>query len=198
MEPPANFGDVVGNDNEYVKFYHAKRGYMTKFTFERIMDELSIPYVENKRRINGEPPDEPAVLIVDGHNSRYNSRMLRKLAEHHIDLFIIPAHSSHRMQPLDLTLNKLIKDHYRTKFPLCLSQVISNLKERLETTTTTSCTATAVTSSSVEMTTNASTSVAKRKGKVCSPASKRRDKKKGSTAKSSQKAPAKPKKGTCF
>jgi len=36
------------------------------------------------------------------------------------------------LQPLDVTLNKLVKDSYRSEFPTCLSQVIAEYKDALE------------------------------------------------------------------
>ena len=127
---PAKFADV--SENEFVKCYLTPKGYMTKFTFEKIMNEVFIPYVKLRRQVLGLPEDAPAVLVVDGHNSRYNPPMLQKLKNNYIDLLIIPAHSSHRMQPLDLTLNKLVKDHYKTEFRKCLKQVQGDIKMSME------------------------------------------------------------------
>lgn len=118
--------------SEYVRCYPTKKGYMTKFTFEKIITELFIDYVQHRRLALGLPANEPAALIVDGHNSRYNSRLLRILAENCIDLIILPAHTSHKLQPLDLTLNKLIKEHYRGEFPLCLAKVLEKFKKELK------------------------------------------------------------------
>ncbi len=55
-----------------------------------------------------------AVLVADGHKSRYDPETLQVLRDADIDLLIIPAHSSHILQPLDLRLNGLIKDEFRT------------------------------------------------------------------------------------
>ncbi len=51
--------------------------------------------------------DKHAVLVVDGHTSRYDPEMFRILREADIDLLIILSHSSHVLQPLVLTLNRL-------------------------------------------------------------------------------------------
>jgi len=127
--PPQHYYD--DSLSEFGKCYPTKKGYMTKATFEKIMNEIFIPYVKRRREALGLPADEPAALVVDGHNSRYNARMLGTLADNHIDLLIIPAHTSHRLQPLDLTLNKLVKDNYRAEFPVCLAQVLKKCKASL-------------------------------------------------------------------
>ena len=62
--------------------------------------------------------DQRAVLIVDGHKSRYDPRTLRALQENDIFLIILPAHSSRLTQPLDLRLNGIIKSQFARKINL--------------------------------------------------------------------------------
>jgi len=128
--PPQKFYD--DSMSEFVKCYHTKRGYMTKFTFEKIMVELFVEYVKQRRVALGLPPTAAAAIVVDGHNSRYNARLLRILAENHIDMLILPAHTSSRLQPLDSNLNKYVKQNYRSEFPKALSRVIALYKDALE------------------------------------------------------------------
>jgi len=53
-----------------------------------------------------------AVLLADGHKSRYDIEIFDMLRDADIDLLIIPAHTSHILQPLDLRLNGLIKEEF--------------------------------------------------------------------------------------
>lgn len=57
--------------------------------------------------------NQHAVLVVDGHKSRYDPETATVLHGADIDLAILPAHSSHILQPLDLRLNGLVEDEFR-------------------------------------------------------------------------------------
>jgi len=96
-----------------LRCFRTENGYMTRDCFYRIMTEVFIPFVENERRdvlsLGGKEEDTRAVLIVDGHKSRYDVRTLRALQKANVTLIILPAHSSHITQPLDLRLNGMIK-----------------------------------------------------------------------------------------
>ena len=56
--------------------------------------------------------NQHAVLITDGHKSMYDPETVADLHDADIDLLIIPAHSSHILQPLDLRLNGLVKQNF--------------------------------------------------------------------------------------
>jgi len=70
---------------------------MDKNTFHIIIKDF-IKCVEWKRKnlIEADLSEDKtrAVLIVDGHKSRYDPRTFRALREANIDLVILPAHST--------------------------------------------------------------------------------------------------------
>jgi len=81
-----------------------------------IMRDVFIRFVNDERRYV--PADKQhAVLIVDGHMSRYALPGLYLLRDNDIDLLIIPARTSHVAQPLDLELNHFIKLAFRQAWP---------------------------------------------------------------------------------
>ena len=51
------------------------------------------------RRAN---PEEPIVLILDGHASHKTPEMLRAAVENNIELYFLPPHTTHQLQPLDV------------------------------------------------------------------------------------------------
>ena len=57
--------------------------------------------------------EKRAILVVDGHISCYTLRTAELLMEHHIDLVILPSHTNHVTQPLDIGLNRWIKQVYQ-------------------------------------------------------------------------------------
>jgi hypothetical protein len=54
-------------------------------------------------------PSMPALLIIDGHNSRESPITTQLLQDANIDCVCIPAHSSMVLQPLDLSVNGVFK-----------------------------------------------------------------------------------------
>jgi len=105
---------------EEVKTFYTETGYMNKDTFYDIITNHFIKQVERKRedlRSLGEPASRMrAVLVVDGHKSRYDPRVFKALRAANIDLVILPAHSSHLTQPLDLRLNAIIKNRFAAQW----------------------------------------------------------------------------------
>ena len=62
--------------------------------------KVLIPYVEKVRESRGNPT-EKALLVVDGHTTRCCVESLEMLKNANITLMVIPAHTSHALQPLD-------------------------------------------------------------------------------------------------
>ena len=64
-------------------------------------------------------PQRPRLLIMDGHGSHVSLDFLWTCKQNKVELHFLPAHSSHVLQPLDLTGFAVIKSNYRgqiTKF----------------------------------------------------------------------------------
>ena len=53
------------------------------------------------------------LLIVDGHNSHVTTEVIKKAMEVGLDLLILPAHISHRLQPLDIAIFAPYKRAFR-------------------------------------------------------------------------------------
>ncbi|KAK9701606.1 DDE superfamily endonuclease [Popillia japonica] len=57
--------------------------------------------------------DDPAVLILDGHFSHTrNLDVIKKARENNIAIVCLPPHSTHKLQPLDLTFMAPFKTYY--------------------------------------------------------------------------------------
>ena len=55
----------------------------------------------------------PSLLIMDGHASHTNSlQLVMKARENNVKLLILPSHSTHKIQPLDVAIFKSLKSHY--------------------------------------------------------------------------------------
>jgi 4-hydroxybenzoate polyprenyltransferase len=65
---------------------------------------------------------EPRLLILDGHGSHETTDFMYLCYQHNIHLLFLLPHTSHVLQPLDLSVFSSLKSHYRTTVsPLALS-----------------------------------------------------------------------------
>ena len=87
-------------------FTATDNGWTTDATALEWLEKVFIPQTE--------PRDHSArLLILDGHGSHETTEFLWKCLEHNIYLLFLPAHTSHVLQPLDLTIFSALKRAYR-------------------------------------------------------------------------------------
>ena len=63
-----------------------------------------IAFVIELRKERGYPPDQRAVLFLDGHGTRNNKEMMQLFKNAYIDVIIFPSHLTHLMQPFDVII----------------------------------------------------------------------------------------------
>jgi len=97
---PADLAETAG----HFCWSGQESGWINKVIFADYMEKVFIPHAKRRRGKN-----ERVLLIMDGHSSRNNATLMEKLSEHLIDVLILPAHASHILQPLDLTVNGSFK-----------------------------------------------------------------------------------------
>ena len=62
-----------------------------------------------RKRLKG---NEKHLLIVDGHNSYFSFALLIYCEENQIELFCLPVHTTHILQPLDVGLFGPLQSYY--------------------------------------------------------------------------------------
>lgn len=77
-------------------------------------DALGLNWLEQvfDRCTKQKPGRNRRLLIVDGHSSHVNMRFIEKCDELRILLLILPPHSTHRLQPLDVSLFSPLATYY--------------------------------------------------------------------------------------
>ena len=87
-----------------------------------IFDRYTRKKAGNRRRL----------LIVDGHSSHVNMRFIEKCDKLRILLLILPPHSTHRLQPLDVSLFAPLSSFYSTAANTLLTDSLGliNLSKR--------------------------------------------------------------------
>jgi len=58
----------------------------------------------------------PALVIFDQFKAQTTENFLATLEQHYISFVGVPASCTNRLQPLDLSINKPVKDHLRSSF----------------------------------------------------------------------------------
>lgn len=60
----------------------------------------------------GVSPERKHLLLVDGHSSHISYDVVNKATSYGIDIVVLPPHTSHKLQPLDIAIFKSFKSHF--------------------------------------------------------------------------------------
>ena len=60
------------------------------------------------------PPTQPVLLLLDGHCTHYTPEVTRAAAEQGVVMLCLPPHTTHTIQPLDVSFFKSLKADWST------------------------------------------------------------------------------------
>jgi hypothetical protein len=86
-----------------------------KTTIDHINNVL-LPYINEVRRKLSLSSNHTALVIFDRFKGQCTSTVLQLLSDNHIQIAIVPANLTDRLQPLDISVNKAVKEHLRKEF----------------------------------------------------------------------------------
>ena len=105
-------------DDQVQAFYSISgqpNGFIDNSIWHAWVRDVFIPHVNNLRRSMNQPT-APVLFIVDSHSTRKHEPTIQLFRDNNIIVFILPAHSSTILQPLDLSCNgelkRLLKGHF--------------------------------------------------------------------------------------
>ena len=78
--------------------------------------KILLPYIKETRQKLSLSPTHAALVIFDRFKGQCTPAILKLLADNNIHFAIIPAHLTDRLQPLDISVNKALKDYLRRQF----------------------------------------------------------------------------------
>ena len=87
-----------------------------EMTMLRYLDKVIFPYVAQKREDLGMSADFPALLLFDNFSGQCTPEVLKMIYTHHMHVVLIPPNCTDRLQPLDLSVNKSVKDFLKRQF----------------------------------------------------------------------------------
>jgi hypothetical protein len=100
----------------------SESGWSNSEIFKEYLKSHFLPYV---RPVNSQ---QPVLLIYDGHSSHKTPDVIRWAKDQHIILFVLPAHASHILQPLDVCIFGPFKRHYYAE---CSSYMYENIGQTI-------------------------------------------------------------------
>lgn len=83
-------------------------GWMNSDTFSAWIQEVFLPHINRVRR-----PGEKVLLLLDGHKSHESLEALEFARQNDIEIFCLPPNMTHLIQPLDVSVFKPLKEHWR-------------------------------------------------------------------------------------
>jgi hypothetical protein len=89
-----------------LKIFQSQKGYVNKEILQNYMLTILLKQIlERKQLFSEEGLQPPSLLYLDGHSSRINKHLWKTFADNGITVCILPPHTSHFLQPLDLGVN---------------------------------------------------------------------------------------------
>jgi len=86
-----------------------------ELTTLQYIDAILLPYVKQKRQ-DFKLPNQPSLVIFDRFKAQCTSTILEVLEENNIFISLVPAHCTDRLQPLDISVNRSVKQYLRNQF----------------------------------------------------------------------------------
>ena len=78
--------------------------------------KILVPYIAKKRKELKLPNVCRALVIYDKFKGQCTSAVLELLEENNIDIILVPANCTDRLQPLDIRVSKAAKNFMRDQF----------------------------------------------------------------------------------
>lgn len=93
------------NGPSQCRYNCSESGWMESVHFVEWFDKIFIEYVKEL--------DGPKLLVFDGHTSHISIELIELARENDVHLLCLPAHSSHVLQPLDVSVYKPLKTKWK-------------------------------------------------------------------------------------
>ena len=85
-------------------------------TVKLYIEKIIVPFIQKKKDELKLPNSQRALCIIDGFKAQCTREVVKLLDHHGIEIVYVPANCTRESQPLDLSVNKPVKDFIRWKF----------------------------------------------------------------------------------
>ena len=99
---------------------------------KRYITKVIVPYIQRARKELHLEDSHPALVLYDVFRGQTTPAIKSLLAENHISMVLVPSHCTDKLQPLDIAINKPMKDALKDQFQSWYTvQVQKKLEEGL-------------------------------------------------------------------
>jgi len=114
-------------DSWHVTYTH--NHWCNEETVKLYIEKVIVPYIQRKKDELKLPNSQRSLCIIDGFRAQCTSDVVKLLDHHGIDIVYVPANCTGKLQPLDLSVNKSVKDFIKQKFQEWYADQIVDNKE---------------------------------------------------------------------
>ena len=109
--------------------WHVTTRWSNEQTMKEYFNKIIFPYIQEKKIALKLSNEQPALLIFDNFKAQCTSSVLDLLDGHNINVALILPYCTDRLQPLDLCVNKAVKDFLCGQFREWYAKQVCNLKK---------------------------------------------------------------------
>jgi hypothetical protein len=110
-------------------YLHTPKGYLTRDAMDFWFDRVLVPYMEAIRA--RDQMRSKAILIIDGLKAHETPHVNELMVRHDVHVILLPPHTSHLYQVLDLCVFGVMKNDYRQTGPL-KSEFTEKISKKIE------------------------------------------------------------------
>ena len=96
--------------------WHSENHWSNEIMMKCYINKIIVPFVAQKRKELKLEPTHPAAAIFDNFRGQTTANILSHLRKNNIIPIQLPANCTDRLQPLDVSINKPMKDHIKSQF----------------------------------------------------------------------------------
>ena len=83
---------------------------------KKYVEAVKVPYITRQKADLKLPDGQGLLLVFDNFKAQITSSILTLLDSHYVNVVLIPANCTHRLLPMDLSVNKAAKDFLHLQF----------------------------------------------------------------------------------
>ena len=114
--------DLIKGASPGTNYTMTESGWSNAEVFETFLKDHFIPYARPSSSEN-----QPILIIYDGHASHKSPHIINWAKQHNLVLFVLPAHTSHILQPLDVSVFGPFKNFYYSECSIFMQKNIGRV-----------------------------------------------------------------------
>ena len=106
--------------NDVIITYNEKSSWMTSTIMLQWVNFILFPYAKKL------PPGKFGLLIMDSHSTHLDDKVVKKIQSFRYHIIYLPPNTTGRTQPIDIGINKLLKNHYQNTWEVWFEDILKN------------------------------------------------------------------------